>query len=533
MEEIERIEDPIFSIFDRPIIDRSIAAWERHEYQNTDNATTVEGLANKKIIRFRVDDRNAMIDLSEAALHLRMQVWDHGNDAVFGVDDNIAPINDIGVQFFDNFELKIDNQTVCQQNDYAGLGAYVMGALGYTRDYSATSASNEFWHQDTGAGGTELGSVNVTQQPVSRQTAASATTAEARVIAVAPGQATNTADLTNAAHWEVIRVALAGALATDTAVDASPLVFNKGHKERWERTRGGKIFSVWVPLRRYFGFLKDFKKVIYGRSVEVVLRRRHDDNETHDTLLLRAAGVADGRIRLHSANLWIPQVRPSLESLATLTEGLQSNRSVPLVYRDWTVERSSADIQPDKANYRYDFAFKHNKPTRIIVFFQNSNKTRLQGANFTQTAPQTLNSGTFDNRRITQMYVEIEKRRYPYQQLDIQFDETSPNADWGRAYAHFLDASMSAYPLHGAAVSLQEFKDMFSLFCFDVSNKDNEMWDPKNAPQVSIHFKREPETGGTAPTAADAGPFQMYAIMEYERDGLLSGVSGETRFSIK
>ena len=100
---------------------------------------------------------------------------------------------------------------------------------------------------------------------------------------------------------------------------------------------------------------------------------------------------------------------------------------------------------------------------------------------------------------------------------------TDPNPqDWGRAYDQFLALTQAIYPSMGSAISYDDFGKLFPLFCFDLRKKENDMWDPQNTPRVAIHWQRE----------QDATPYKLFVVLFYEREGSITAINGQTKFTV-
>ncbi|MFA5522625.1 MAG: hypothetical protein WDA28_12825 [Castellaniella sp.] len=523
-DEIERQDDEIWDIHYRPPVDRSIEEFEYHEYRNERNAVDANLDDGPKEIKFRFKDKDLLSLPSEAMFQFRFRITDQAGQPL-AAGTNIAPVNDIGVRFWNQTLLTIDGKPHGQHADYAGLSAYVAGLLEQGKEYSETAASNMGWYKDTDQGNAAL--INGPyRRGLSTGAVTSGTSGFVNITAAGNGAPVrfkvtggngslvvrNAADNANIADDQFI---VPQVPANDFLT--SPYEINKGHRKRYQWTHRNQ-FTCWVPLKRFFALFKEYDKIVTGRTLDISLIRKYSGNEHAHGLLLRDGG-ADACIRLFGASLWMPIVKPNPLTEAKLLSDLGSGTRLPFLYEDWAIEHVGVDFDQARTSHRYDCQFGINVPTKVFVFFQNRGRS----------TSQTANGGIFDHRNIREMMVEVNQLKYPATQLLTEFREytaADPNtyeSEWGRAYMQLLSLMPTAYPTAGPQISHREFKDLFPIFGFDLRRKNPQAWSATTSPRIAVTFRRE----------ADAlGVFDMYVLCMYEKKGDFGAVNGKTVFDI-
>jgi hypothetical protein len=201
-------------------------------------------------------------------------------------------------------------------------------------------------------------------------------------------------------------------------------------------------FALSIPLKDVFGFVDDYKKVIFNKSMKFVFTRASNDNNA----LLRTSGSApatndttDGKIEITNMRIRMPVIKPtSVCKLEKMTN------VVPFRRRD-CIEFSLNDGAKSWSGYIQS----NEVPLWVIVGFQTGRDNS-----------QTVNSGYFDNLQVR----DVEVR--PNGQITLDQNRHS-----SRLYTDAMNFANKFYarelPLP-YTLTPDEWKKSYNLFVFDM-----------------------------------------------------------------
>jgi hypothetical protein len=256
--------------------------------------------------------------------------------------------------------------------------------------------------------------------------------------------------------------------------------------------------SLWLPLKHLFGYAKHNPKAL--RGLRTSLRLTVSDNADQ---VFRGNSGNDwaSTFTYDHISLWIPQVVPSLVTLANIEKRLNSGAKVPVSFLSNDCYRSDSSTLQNR-NWRV--TTQSQRPRRIYVALQN---TGVQNS-------QTANNMAFETKNLMECFVRVNGKQHPQTAFTCDFTEGSEN--WVRAYNAF--ARQKDDVDSGTVVSYQGWHDMYPIYCIDVSHTGDSPYQNVSTSDIEVHIKLR-----TAPGSA----YCIYAIIQSEREIAFSGSSSQ------
>ena len=240
---------------------------------------------------------------------------------------------------------------------------------------------------------------------------------------------------------------------------------NSSYKQR--KNLYNKGFAGMFPLRYLFGFLQYYNRVIFLIPIELSLTRVINNDE----IFYGAANTA-AKLTFEEMELWIPEIRlnPILE--VKLLERLNTDKDINVAY----LNRISQMIDiPEASTYSWKPAFLSNRPRYIFVAFKEpTSSSQTNNSKFIQY------SGT---NKIKSLKVQLNSSNYP--DSGMQFDATTNN----QAEPYYAYTKMCKVFDKFPQLNYLDFRDLYSIFCFDVSAQDEKL--ASNGCDVTIHITKD------------------------------------------
>ena len=302
----------------------------------------------------------------------------------------------------------------------------------------------------------------------------------------------------------------------DTADDN----FNAGFKIRHDYIFGnadGNVanvgtFSFRIPLKHIFGFCEDYDKVVYGLKHTLTLTRNNDNDAIHKRIVLNVAGndtLPFGKIKLEKITWFMPHVLPADEDKMKLYKIIERKEKIPVGYR--MIQCDSASVPPGAtSSFSWRLAVKSSPeiPRFIIIGFQQN------GINF-----QTTNPSIFNNMNVSNMYVMLNSIRYPTTDYDIKFGQQ----EFSRVYGDVTNFRSKFFNMDelisNPNINPSDYRDLYSLFLFDVSKQSEKLKYSTTDIQVKMFFRGEIPAGT-----------QVYGVIISDR--LINFQSDGNKFSV-
>ena len=208
----------------------------------------------------------------------------------------------------------------------------------------------------------------------------------------------------------------------------------------------------------------------------------------------------------------MPHVTPADKYKMELYKIIERKEKIPVGYR--MIQCDSVSIPQNSSDFSWRLSVKSSPevPRYIIVGFQRN------GTNFQETNPSI-----FSNVNVTNMYVMLNSMRYP----TIDYNNNFGAQIFSRVYADATNFRSKFFNMDelisNPNINPSDYKDLYSLFLFDVSKQSEKLKYSTTDIQVKMHFKV------TAAGGVPAG-VQAYAVIISDR--LINFQSDGNKFSV-
>ena len=250
--------------------------------------------------------------------------------------------------------------------------------------------------------------------------------------------------------------------APDIKKGTAVLADNEGFKMRHEyiiKSPNPKgTFSFKIPLKHFFGFCEDYKKILYGMQQKLTLTRTGDDNA-----IFRADAADAAEINLKKISWFMPHVIPSDAYRLQLNKIIERKEKIPVGYRMLQCDNIPV---PSGAPFTWRLGVKSSPdiPRFIIVGFQ-TNKNNNQRAN----------PAIFNHCQVRNIYVTLNAKRYP----DIDYEENFLINKHSRFYGDAATFRKKFFNMDelisNPGINPVSYKDLFPLFVFDVTKQSEKL----------------------------------------------------------
>ena len=305
-----------------------------------------------------------------------------------------------------------------------------------------------------------------------------------------------------------------------TVLDPADANFNVGFKVRHDYIFGkadGDVtpigsFSFRIPLKHIFGFCEDYDKIVYGLKHTLTLTRDNDNTAIFKAIVLDGGGndvLPLGRVILSKITWFMPHVIPADEDKMKLYKIIERKEKIPVGYR--MIQCDSASVPPGNiSSFSWRLAVKSSPeiPRFIIIGFQHNAINN-----------QTTNPSIFSSMNVSNIYVMLNSMRYPATDYNINFGAQQFSRVYGdvtnfRSKFFNMDELIS-----NPNINPSDYKDLYSLFLFDVSKQSEKLKYSTTDIQVKMFFRGEIPVG-----------VQVYGVIISDR--LINFQSDGNKFSV-
>jgi len=359
--------------------------------------------------------------------------------------DVVAPANPISHCLFRSCAYYINNNVIENNKDYNQWRGLVHGLMNYRKSFLDKAGQNLGWALDTPGSADVINKYNV-----------------------ANGNNTFAADLQT---------------------------FNSGLAARYlSRTSNAAVdtYNVRIPLSELFSFCKEIRTVFRKHQHRIDFSLNKEINS-----ILHRSGGADrnlNHIEIKKMRLWLCIVEPhqnTLAKLLTLFNNFETPR--PIKFSPYEIFWRRENM----ASLTWHLPTFVRRPLHIYFFATDPPKANQDG-----TSPTV-----FQNRDMRHVKLLISGIEIPYRGLDCDF--TDGEEDYMRAYEMYLQCAGATSPEdQDVMVSYKEFKNNYPIFCFDLTNYDDEIF--VGSKNYVVHAEM---------TAADS---EFYAVIVYQQFAYLS-----------
>ena len=263
----------------------------------------------------------------------------------------------------------------------------------------------------------------------------------------------------------------------DTSTDSAD---NKGFDVRKQYilspTTVGK-FKLRIPLHMFFGFMENFV-VLKGYPIEIEMVRGPDypaifrvGNGDH------AAEV--GKLKFSSITLNIPIVEPSTLLALEYLKGVKDPR--PFLYSFRQRHGMFAPVPAHIQDFQQPITSSYftERPQMIWVAFQTCN-----------VVDQTHNHALYENSNVESMYIQMNNSQFPPVLMKADWAEND-NGFFYEMQKH-VRANYLQFPARyteGNMLNPANFKDLYTIYCFDVSKQEMTLGSNNVTCDLHVHFK--------------------------------------------
>jgi len=320
---------------------------QEYEYQEvqSDNAN----VNNDSQFRFELKDTNSLTNLSKAYVEIRLKLENTAGVA-YAAGENIALNGSVGT-LFSRAVLRLNNMVV-ESTDQCHVVNSLKPLVLYSKDYSASSSTNELFYLHTG-------------------TALDTTLTSHKNFTALDGNAQ-----------------VAGAILIEEDAD-----YNEGHKRLRDRLVNSTEVSAILPLENVIDFAS-VDKIITNLNVALELTR------SPASYHLFRSGGADGRVNVLRASLWVPRIVAQPELAMELRSAFSSGVVSNFRFKKWNGYLPSA------------FGGAGTFSTRIATMSERVVGVFVQAKPAAIT--QEVNSNATSDV-LTDLYVRINGKQYPAQ----------------------------------------------------------------------------------------------------------------------
>jgi len=383
-------------------------------FQYQDHTPQNQGINDKSDIIIEVNSTNSYILPSESKIIIQGQLRKSNatHDAYVNADE-IAFINNAMMFLFKEISYSIEDVEI-ERIKNPGQITSMLGYANYPDDFSTSSGLSMCWSKDT------------TKYANSSKYAASA---------AAP--AANYTPSENPEYNQGFAARKSFLMSSDP----------KG------------CFEFIIPFSHVFGF-SEYKKVIWGLKHTLRLTPFSDDN----LAIYRKNTVDAGEVHFTRIIWSIPNIviEPSMKT--SVNSLIVNNQITPATFRARTSFSKSVPEGDAPFQWSLSLPVATDKPRWVFVGFQ-TDKCRTQ----------EQNPALFDHMSTSNHYIELNAVKYPTFDIITNF----ANNRFSKAYNSFCSYKNEYHGyddlVGGTQVNFPAFRDLFTIFVFNVSRQDEKI----------------------------------------------------------
>ena len=256
--------------------------------------------------------------------------------------------------------------------------------------------------------------------------------------------------------------------APDTPIDDNNIAEktnNQGFKKRFEYiVRSLDVadkgrFSFKIPLKHFFGFCEDYKKIIYGMQQRLTLTRTRDDNA-----IFRTNATDPGKVQINKISWFMPHVIPSDAYRLQLDKIIERKEKIPVGFR--MLQCDNIPVPPQIGTFTWRLGVKSSPdiPRYIIIGFQTNKNDH-----------QERNPAIFDHCGVRNIYVTLNAKRYPDTDYEEDFTINKFSRIYGDAAAFMKKFYNMDELISNPGINPESYKKLFPLFVFDVTKQSEKL----------------------------------------------------------
>ena len=222
-------------------------------------------------------------------------------------------------------------------------------------------------------------------------------------------------------------------------------------------------FSFKIPLKFFFGFCEDYRKILYGMQQRLTLTRTGDNNAILKRNAFAGGDAAEGKVNIKKISWFMPHVIPSDAYRLQLDKIIERKEKIPVGYR--MLQCDNIPVPPNAPfTWRLGVKSSPDIPRFIIVGFQTDKNN-----------DQTTNPAVFDHRQVRNIYVTLNAKRYP----DIDYENDFTTNKFSRIYGDAATFRKKFYNMDELVsnhnINPVDYKNLYPLFVFDVTKQSEKL----------------------------------------------------------
>ena len=318
---------------------------------------------------------------------------------------------------------------------------------------------------------------------------------------------------------------LSGAVAANLPIRAraaGDINLNTGFDKRVLRSlsnadgiTSNKIINLYLPIKRMFKLFEYNQQVFKGIKHQMTLYKNLNNKE----VLMTTNTSPLAQLNIINMSWWVPVLRPSVDYALKLNAQLNEGTSTKLMWNQLTCITSYdfASGQNIGGYTSYRIGGFSDKPVRVYIVFRNLNQYN------NGTSQSAFNPMVFLHMNITNIHIRLNNTQYPKTEYLADF---ITNNEYNRLYQQYSEFSgFNDAEGGGVNVNYDDFKNLYPIFCFDLSKQEPEIWKNRTEVEMELRFIR---TAELAPP--NNVTFRFHAIIECEKKLEIKGM--ENRMSL-
>lgn len=306
---------------------------------------------------------------------------------------------------------------------------------------------------------------------------------------------------------------------------------NDGYSARITRTGKGEM-NLWIPLRHIFGSHMTKSAVRGVRHTyeftretnlgEVIHRNAQDGGD---------AAQGDCSFQLLDMSVWMPLVKPSLDTLKQLEQDLASGAVAKKIFHEWTAYRSAV-FNEGETQPVWRITTSSKKPVMVFVCAQLQQRVNNQ----------RINAGKFDHLNTSRVELRVNSKVIPEQTYNLSFGD---NGRYTRAYYDLLTACGRHTGDEGLNIDYEDFKQLYTVFAFDLSAQEH-LYQNVKTNDIEVRLQLNSAAyAGAQPVIQDStgeggalenfvfnGNYYLNAVIVSEREMTVEGKSGRVSIMV-
>ena len=218
-------------------------------------------------------------------------------------------------------------------------------------------------------------------------------------------------------------------------------------------------FSFYIPLRRLFGFFRDFDKLVFGTTQRLTLVRLANENDA----IFRNNAAGAGSVELTKVSWFVPHIWGTDETNLELLKLKQSEKSIDISFRGLSSSRISMP-QDNSFTWKLSAKTAPEVPRYLLLAFQTGKENN-----------QEQNPALFDHCNLTNLRVLLNERQYPSTEYTANFALNQ----FSRIYVDAVQFKSKFFEIEStekeivsaSGLNMTEYKALFPIYVVDLSKQ--------------------------------------------------------------